>query len=40
MKNKDKQKIKKIKNVLTSNVEECDGFKITKLDGVIHIEIN
>lgn len=39
MKNKDKQKVKKIKNVLTSNVEECDGFKITKFDGVIHIEV-
>lgn len=39
MKNKDKQKVKRVKNVLTSNVEECDGFKITKFDSVIHIEV-
>lgn len=40
MKNKDKHKVKKVKNVLTSNVEECDGFKITRINGVAHIEIN
>jgi hypothetical protein len=40
MKNKDKHKPKRTRNVVTSNVEECDGFKITKLDGVIHVEIN
>lgn len=37
---KDKHKPKRTKNVVISNVEECDGFKITKFDGVIHIEIN
>ena len=40
MKNKDKHKPKRSKNVDISNVEECNGFKIIKFDGVIHIEVN
>ncbi len=40
MKNKDKHKPKRVKNVVTSNIEECDGFKITRLNGVVDIEIN
>lgn len=40
MKNKDKHKPKRVKNVVTSNIEECDGFKITRINGVAHIEVN
>ena len=40
MKNNDKHKTKRIRNVITSNIEECDGFKITRINGVAHIEVN